>query len=134
MLSTAMKLAPVSISTSSSAVQLHYIKSHVQKPTNDSFRHERLNDQSSLKSLDLLIDDDSKRQTAIIIASVTCITRISSFLADVLTVAISRIAHDLQLDSNLILWCVSSFHVCQRFHKGLFVRFNRQITYLLRAC
>ena len=46
----------------------------------------------------------SKGGTAAIIASVTCITGIGSFLAGVVTVALPVIAIDLRLDKNVLLW------------------------------
>lgn len=46
----------------------------------------------------------SKGSTAAIIASVTCITGIGSFLAGVVTVALPVIAIDLHLDKNVLLW------------------------------
>lgn len=48
----------------------------------------------------------SKGKTVAIIASVTCITGMGSFLAGLVTVALPLIVVDLRLDQNLLLWCV----------------------------
>lgn len=48
----------------------------------------------------------SKGRTVAIIASVTCITGMGSFLAGLVTVALPLIVVDLRLDQNLLLWCV----------------------------
>src|SRR3954465_15440099 len=48
--------------------------------------------------------DVSKGKTAVVIASVTCITGISSLLAGLVTIALPTIARDLELADNLLLW------------------------------
>lgn len=50
--------------------------------------------------------DVSKGITAAVITSVTCVTGISSLLAGIVTVAMPIIAQDLNIPSNLQLWCV----------------------------
>lgn len=46
----------------------------------------------------------SKGKTVAIIAGVTCVTGMGSFLAGLVTVAIPIIVVDLRLDQNLLLW------------------------------
>ena len=45
-----------------------------------------------------------KGSTAIIFTSVTAVTGISSLLAGLVTVALPRIVHDLDIPSSLLLW------------------------------
>lgn len=51
----------------------------------------------------------SKGKTVAIIASVTCVTGMGSFLAGLVTVAIPIIVVDLRLDQNLLLWPASIY-------------------------
>lgn len=48
--------------------------------------------------------DLGKGKTAVVIASVTCVTGISSLLAGVVTVTLPVMARDLPLDEQLLLW------------------------------
>lgn len=54
-------------------------------------------------------DEVSKATTAVVIASVTCITGISTLLAGLVTVGLPTMAKDLSLDPSLLLWydCLS---------------------------
>ncbi|KAF1985392.1 integral membrane protein [Aulographum hederae CBS 113979] len=55
------------------------------------------------------LDEISKSRTAIVVASVTFITGISSLLAGLVTVGTPTIARDIGLDSSLLLWPASIF-------------------------
>lgn len=58
----------------------------------------------------------SQAKTVAIIASVTCVTGMGSFLAGLVTVALPIIIVDLRLDQNLLLWYVQIRNGSFLFH------------------
>ncbi|KAF2802029.1 uncharacterized protein BDZ99DRAFT_429276 [Mytilinidion resinicola] len=54
-------------------------------------------------------EDVSKGTTAVVIASVTCVTAVSTLLAGLVTVGLPTMAKDVNLDPSLLLWPVSIY-------------------------
>ena len=61
-------------------------------------------DAHSIHSLERVDTVTSKSRTAVVIASVTLITAISTLLNGVTTVALPTVATDLGIKENLLLW------------------------------
>jgi hypothetical protein len=61
-------------------------------------------DEVSLRGLERTETDTSKGTTAIVIASVTLVTGISSLLNGLTTVILPTMAVDLDIPDNLLLW------------------------------
>lgn len=66
--------------------------------------NESRSDEVSLRGLERTVTNTSKGTTAVVIASVTLVTGISSLLNGLTTVILPTMAADLEIPDNLILW------------------------------
>lgn len=87
-----------------------FVESQLQKPLDYFSTRSSSVEENEQQDLEELILEKSvpvsKAKTFAIIASVTCVTGMGSFLAGLVTVALPIIIVDLRLDQNLFLWCV----------------------------
>ena len=66
--------------------------------------NESHSDEVSLRGLERTVTNTSKGTTAVVIASVTLVTSISSLLNGLTTVILPTMAVDLDIPDNLLLW------------------------------